>query len=106
MNLKEKIESKTAVVGIMGLGYVGLPLLAAFHRAGFPVLGFDVDERKIVALRKGESYLKHLGPALVSDMVKAGRFGSDQRSGCQARDRRCADRLRSHAAGHALLSPI
>jgi len=74
VDLKSKIESKTAVVGVMGLGYVGLPLLAAFHRAGFPVLGFDVDERKIVALRKGESYLKHLGPALVSDMVKAGRF--------------------------------
>ena len=74
MDLKTKIENKTAVVGVMGLGYVGLPLLAAFSRAGFPVLGFDVDENKISALRKGESYLKHLGPTLVSDMVKAGRF--------------------------------
>jgi UDP-N-acetyl-D-glucosamine dehydrogenase len=74
VDLKSKIENKTAIVGVMGLGYVGLPLLAAFHRAGFPVLGFDVDERKISSLRKGESYLKHLGPELVSDMVKAGRF--------------------------------
>jgi UDP-N-acetyl-D-glucosamine dehydrogenase len=74
MDLKERIDSKSAVVGVIGLGYVGLPLAAAFHRAGFPVLGFDVDPKKIEMLRRGEGYLKHLGPTLVSDMRRAGRF--------------------------------
>jgi len=50
--LLSKIESNQAVVGIIGLGYVGLPLLHAFHRAGFPVVGFDVDARKIEALKR------------------------------------------------------
>src|SRR5688572_23735295 len=74
MSLKAKIDSGSAVVGVIGLGYVGLPLASAFHRAGFPVLGFDVDPRKIEMLRRGESYLKHLGPELVSDMKRTGRF--------------------------------
>ena len=72
--LIRKIENGTAVVGVIGLGYVGLPLLAAFHRAGFPVLGFDVDPAKIAALKRGENYLKHLGDTLAADLLKAGRF--------------------------------
>ena len=67
MDLREKIERNSAVVGVIGLGYVGLPLLAAFHRAGFSVLGVDADDRKVQTLRRGENYLKHLGPTLVSD---------------------------------------
>jgi UDP-N-acetyl-D-glucosamine dehydrogenase len=74
VSLKSKIESNKAVVGVIGLGYVGLPLLAAFHRAGFPTLGFDVDPNKINALKKGESYLKHLGPELVSGLHKGAKF--------------------------------
>ena len=74
MSLLEKIENKTAVVGIIGVGYVGLPLLHAFHRAGFSVIGFDIDPNKISALHRGENYLKHLGGSMVSDMKKAGRF--------------------------------
>jgi len=74
MSLQEKIASNKAVVGVVGLGYVGLPLLAAFHRAGFPVIGFDVDEIKIVALHRGENYLCHLGEHLVRDMKALGRF--------------------------------
>jgi len=74
MELLKKIQSRDAVVGVIGLGYVGLPLLAAFHRAGFSVLGFDVDPTKIDALRSGQNYLKHLGATLASDMVRAGRF--------------------------------
>ncbi|MGF1634610.1 MAG: nucleotide sugar dehydrogenase [Phycisphaerae bacterium] len=69
MQLHEKIETKRAVVGVIGLGYVGLPLMAAFHRAGFPVLGFDVDPAKIKALQAGQNYLKHLGETLVADML-------------------------------------
>jgi len=79
--LSKKIESNKAVVGVIGLGYVGLPLMAAFHRAGFPVLGFDVDQRKIDALRRGESYLQHLGPTLVSDMKKSGQFDATTDAG-------------------------
>ena len=74
MSFAQKVSDRTAKVGVIGLGYVGLPLLHAFHGAGFPVLGFDVDPSKIKALAAGENYLKHLGPTMVSDMVKAGRF--------------------------------
>src|SRR5688500_7661138 len=74
MGLTEKIQSNSAVVVVLGLGYVGLPLLAAFHSAGMPVLGFDIDPRKVDMLKRGENYLKHLGPSLVTDLRKSGRF--------------------------------
>jgi UDP-N-acetyl-D-glucosamine dehydrogenase len=74
MELLAKINDKSARVGVIGLGYVGLPLLAAFHKAGFNVIGFDVDRAKIEALHRGENYLMHLGKTLVSDMKSAGRF--------------------------------
>src|SRR5688500_5035877 len=74
MGLTEKIQSNSAVVVVLGLGYVGLPLLAAFHSAGMPVLGFDSDPRKVEMLKRGENYLKHLGPSLVTDLRKSGRF--------------------------------
>ncbi len=69
-----RIESRQALIGIIGLGYVGLPLLRAFHAAGYPVLGFDVDPKKIEALKAGQNYLKHLGENLVAAMLAAGRF--------------------------------
>lgn len=68
--LLEKIEQKSAVVGVLGLGYVGLPLLRAFWDAGLPVMGYDVDPDKIDRLRKGENYLQHLGAGLVRDMAE------------------------------------
>jgi UDP-N-acetyl-D-glucosamine dehydrogenase len=74
MTLAEKIESRLAVVAVIGLGYVGLPLLAAFHSAGFPVVGLDNDPAKIDALLRGENYLKHLGDDLVRRMLGGGRF--------------------------------
>ncbi len=74
MQLRQRIADKSAVVGVIGLGYVGLPLLAAFHKAGYPVIGFDVDQSKIDRLHRGENYLKHLGKSLVSDMKASGRF--------------------------------
>ena len=58
--LIERISAKTAVIGVMGMGYVGLPLVSTFHRAGFKVLGFDTDPEVITALEQGESYLEHL----------------------------------------------
>ena len=74
MRLPPKIQDGSAIVAVIGLGYVGLPLMHAFHNAGFRVIGFDVDPDKIAALRRGENYLKHLGPSMVKDMLAAGRF--------------------------------
>jgi UDP-N-acetyl-D-glucosamine dehydrogenase len=74
MRLRERIESGGATVGIIGLGYVGLPLASALHRDGLGVLGFDVDQRKIDALARGENYLKHLGDEMTSDLSRSDRF--------------------------------
>ncbi len=58
MRLKQKIASKSATLGVIGLGYVGLPLAVEFARAGFQVIGFDIDPTKIAKLRRGQSYVK------------------------------------------------
>lgn len=55
-----KITSRTARIGVIGIGYVGLPLVNAFFRAGFDVTGFDVDQRKVELLAQGISYIKHI----------------------------------------------
>lgn len=73
-DLELKIASGTARVGVIGLGYVGLPLLRAFYQAGFSVMGFDVDQAKIDALGRGENYLKHLGHGFVKEMAGSQRF--------------------------------
>ena len=54
MELLEKIKNRQALVGIIGLGYVGLPLVLRFCEVGFPVLGFDTDARKVEMLNRGE----------------------------------------------------
>ncbi len=56
----EAIQNKTATVGVIGLGYVGLPLIRAFVAAGFRTLGFDIDQRKVDRLLAGESYIGHI----------------------------------------------
>jgi UDP-N-acetyl-D-glucosamine dehydrogenase len=71
--LLNRIESKHAVVGVVGLGYVGLPLLLLFEEAGFPVIGFDIDPAKPEALRKGESYIRHIGAERVAKAFSNGR---------------------------------
>jgi UDP-N-acetyl-D-glucosamine dehydrogenase len=58
--LRDRFERKTAKVGIIGLGYVGLPLALACAKCGFATTGFDVDDVKIVILGQGQSYLKHI----------------------------------------------
>ncbi len=60
MNLIEKINLKNAKVGVIGLGYVGLPLVIEFCKAGFQVTGFDVDPKKVSLLKQGRSYIKHI----------------------------------------------
>lgn len=72
--LHDRIAARTAVIGIVGLGYVGLPLAKAVHDAGFGVIGFDVDDTKIAALARGESYLRHLGGDLVGTLSGSDRF--------------------------------
>ncbi len=74
--LAGKIESRTATVGIIGLGYVGLPLAIAFAEKGFPVLGFDVDPAKIEAIARGESYIRHLDGGRLASVVRAERLGA------------------------------
>ncbi|MCX7700670.1 MAG: nucleotide sugar dehydrogenase [Gemmataceae bacterium] len=66
--LRNLIESKTCRVGIIGLGYVGLPLAKAFADKGFQVVGFDVDADKVARLQRGESYIKHIPAAMIQAM--------------------------------------
>ena len=72
--LIEKIESRKAVVGVVGLGYVGLPLSREFSAGGAKVLGFDVDPKKIKLLLAGKSYIDHIPSKVVKEIVKTGRF--------------------------------
>jgi UDP-N-acetyl-D-glucosamine dehydrogenase len=74
MTLLERIQSKDCKIGIIGQGYVGLPLALVFVEAGFPVIGLDLDNVKVAALNRGESYIKHIGSERVSDALKTGRF--------------------------------
>lgn len=58
--LIDKIKKRDAVIGVIGLGYVGLPIVIEFCKAGFRVLGFDIDEEKINMLREGKNYIRHI----------------------------------------------
>jgi UDP-N-acetyl-D-glucosamine dehydrogenase len=70
----ERIHTRRATIGIVGQGYVGLPLALVFSEAGFPVVGFDSDPAKVGALNNGESYIKHIGAGRVAMAVETGRF--------------------------------
>ena len=72
--LLQRIQNKEAVVGIIGLGYVGLPLLIQFGKAGFSVIGFDIDNKKIDALLRRESYIKHIPIAPISELFDQKRL--------------------------------
>src|SRR6187402_2822519 len=74
--LKTAIQARTATVGIVGLGYVGLPLVRTFVQAGFRCLGFDLDARKVAKLQAGESYIGHLPGEWIAEMVTAGKFSA------------------------------
>jgi UDP-N-acetyl-D-glucosamine dehydrogenase len=66
--LAHRIQRREAVIGVIGMGYVGLPLSEAFASAGFPVLGFDLDADRLAALSEGVSYLAHFADARVAAM--------------------------------------
>ena len=74
MNLLEKIRNRQARIGIIGLGYVGLPLAVEFAKAGFDVTGFDVDESKVREVNAGRSYILDVKGPEVADNVSAGRL--------------------------------
>ncbi len=70
--LVEKIEARTAVIGIVGLGYVGLPLLLRYAYAGFKVIGFDIDPDKVGKLNLGQSYIEHIAEKSITDVLAKG----------------------------------
>lgn len=71
--LLKQIESRKAQIGVIGLGYVGLPLVIEFCKAGFQVTGFDVDPKKVDSLKKGKSYIKHIASSNLARCVKPAR---------------------------------
>ncbi len=70
----ERIERKQAVVGIVGLGYVGLPLVITFAKKGFTLIGFDIDPSKVEKLNRGQSYIKHIPAAATSELIASKHF--------------------------------
>jgi UDP-N-acetyl-D-glucosamine dehydrogenase len=75
-NLFELVSERKATIGIIGLGYVGLPLAFEFAKAGYPVLGFDIDPKKVEAINSGKTYIEHITEDKVKDFKS--------RKGCRA----------------------
>ncbi len=84
----KNISDRKTKVGIVGLGYVGLPLAKEFVKAGFNTVGFDVDHEKISLLRKSQTYIKHIPAQVIKDMNSTGLFSCtddfSKSSGCDA----------------------
>ena len=76
--LTDKIQNKEARVGIIGLGYVGLPLAVEFAQAGYHVVGIDTDSSKVDALNRGDCYITDITADLFSDMVSTGQLRATQ----------------------------
>ena len=72
MNFMALVEQRKARIGIIGLGYVGIPLALRFHEVGYPVLGFDIDDERITALNAGESPIKHIPARDIAEMAAGG----------------------------------
>ncbi|MBI5136914.1 MAG: nucleotide sugar dehydrogenase [Nitrospirae bacterium] len=74
--LIDKLNGRRAVIGVVGLGYVGLPLVLRYIETGYPVIGFDVDPAKPKALLAGESYIEHIDATPLKAATQAGRFAA------------------------------
>src|SRR5204863_6012806 len=74
VQLKHRLDTRTARVGVIGLGYVGLPLAVEFGRGGLTAIGFDIDARKVAAIQRGESYIPDVPEEAVSSLVSQGRL--------------------------------
>src|SRR5438128_12402252 len=72
--LLDRIQSRRARVGVVGLGYVGLPLAVEFSRSGFTTTGIDLDRRKIEAIQQGTSYIPDVPTAEVARLVNEGQL--------------------------------
>ncbi|MDO8687569.1 MAG: nucleotide sugar dehydrogenase, partial [Dehalococcoidales bacterium] len=72
--LEQKLENKTAVIGIIGLGYVGLPLAVAFSQSGLRVIGFDIQQKRVDAVNNGQSYIADVSSGSLSTTVTTGRL--------------------------------
>ncbi|HEU4593580.1 MAG TPA: nucleotide sugar dehydrogenase [Pyrinomonadaceae bacterium] len=87
-DIQRLIEGRRARVGVIGLGYVGLPLAVEFAHKGFPTVGFEVDQTKADSINRGESYIGDVESQAVSEMVSASRLEAttdfDQLSACDA----------------------
>ncbi|OGR87810.1 MAG: UDP-N-acetyl-D-glucosamine dehydrogenase [Elusimicrobia bacterium RIFCSPHIGHO2_02_FULL_57_9] len=79
MNLESRLKNKTARIGILGLGYVGLPLAMEFCRKGLRVTGFDVSSERVAALRRGKSYVLDVPPLELKKAMAAGLFEAQSR---------------------------
>ncbi|QDU08435.1 nucleotide sugar dehydrogenase [Gimesia aquarii] len=73
-HLEQAIKDKTAIIGIIGLGYVGLPLIDAFVNTGFKTMGFDVDQKKVDQLQAGQSYIQHIPSKTVTSWLEKKQF--------------------------------
>src|SRR6187200_1771251 len=69
-----RIHDRTAVVGVIGLGYVGLPLAVEFAKAGFRVIGYDVSKRVVDLINRGESHIQDVPSKEIAALVKSGKF--------------------------------
>lgn len=69
-----KVEERTARVGVVGMGYVGLPIALLFARKGFQATGFDIDPAKIDSLRQGNTYIKHIPASGIAEEVQKGHL--------------------------------
>ncbi|MBE0409019.1 MAG: nucleotide sugar dehydrogenase [Anaerolineales bacterium] len=74
----DQLRQRTATVAVIGLGYVGLPLAAIFAEAGFDVVGIEPDERKVEAIRRGESYIQDVSESLIGKLTAAGKLRATQ----------------------------
>ena len=74
MSLKARIENKEAQIGVIGLGYVGLPLAIEFAKAGFPVIGIDIDESKVARINAGENYIPDIADDTLQTLVNSGNL--------------------------------
>ncbi|MBX7167418.1 MAG: nucleotide sugar dehydrogenase [Pirellulales bacterium] len=72
--LEQALREKRAKIGVVGLGYVGLPLIQAFTNAGFRTLGYDVDQKKVDALLQGKSYIAHIKSEWIADCIRSEKF--------------------------------
>ncbi len=72
--LLNRIQTKEAILGVVGLGYVGLPIVLETTQSGFKTIGFDIDPDKVEKLQRGESYIHHIPSSLIQELEVGGSF--------------------------------